>query len=425
MTGVAVGGVGLALGLGLFYMGQGRTDFEENVQLTTDFGMITGLRKGSRVQVAGVDIGGVTSIDFYEATYQCDPMAEDYGRSGQGRRDDCDPQLFCSPEGSCARLERWGSEDDHPLCINDAECGMEAVCVTRPFRRRYARAYWAGGDNVCARFLKTHNRVRVTMSIGADKLSLIRETSRAKVSSNSVLGDQLIEITRGSGTPVSPGGRVQSLPSFYEDLENVRDRVEIMLVKADRGLGAISDVFGDLNDERVIAKMKDRIASLNEATSDVAEARGSIGGLFGDQALEDLGGALQTSNKTATEVDSVMRKANVHLAEINRELQPKIDDARQTMAGMRGKLTDIRDPEANHDMARLLYDESGHKLAEVRGDVREVAETVTDIDGGKGALGQLVNANVIWDETLKILGFTGRSDSFRAAVREALERSER
>ena len=111
------------------------------------------------------------------------------------------------------------------------------------------------------------------MAINRDKFALVGEDSRAKVASNSVLGDQLVEITRGSGSPLPAGGRVQSMPSIYEDLENVRARVEVMSTKVEKGLGAISDVFNELNDERVIAEIKDTIASINEATSEVAEAR--------------------------------------------------------------------------------------------------------------------------------------------------------
>lgn len=426
MLGLIVSAAMIVVGLALFYVSQGRTSFEEPVDLTTDFGTITGLRKGSLVQVAGVVIGKVSSIDFYEATYDCDPMNEDHGRAGEGRRDDCDPQLFCSPEGSCARLERWISEGaEHAPCLTDAECGLDAVCVTKPFRRRYPRVYWAGEDKVCARFSKTHNRVRVTMSVAADKLPLICEDSRAKVSSNSMLGDQLIEITRGSGTPLQPGGRVQSLPSFYEDLDNIRDRVEVMSEKADKGLAAVSDVFGDMNDERVIAEMKDTIASLNEATTEVAEAKGSIGGLFSDAPLTDLDAALASTNETATEVNQFLRKANGRVGEINQEIQPKIDDARQTMADMRGKLSDIRDPNSTHKAAKLLYDESGEKLGEVEQKIRDVAGAAADIDGGKGGLGALVNGNQMWDEIVKFFEVTGRPDGLRSLVRQGLEQSEK
>jgi hypothetical protein len=201
--GLVMSGLGLASLVAMFYVGQGITSFEKKVKISTDFSTITGLRPGSIVQVAGVVIGDVYSIDFYDTSYDCDPMVEDYGRSGDGRRDDCEPQLFCSPEGNCARVERWISDvAAHAPCVTHADCGQGSVCVTKPFRRRNVGVYWAGEDNLCARFSTTHNRVRVTMEVTEDKLSLLAEDSRAKVSTNSMLGDQLVEITRGSGTPL-------------------------------------------------------------------------------------------------------------------------------------------------------------------------------------------------------------------------------
>jgi ABC-type transporter Mla subunit MlaD len=53
-----------------------------------DFRTTTGLRPGSPVQLAGLEVGHVERTDFVWVQYQCDPLTEDVGalRSRPNRR---------------------------------------------------------------------------------------------------------------------------------------------------------------------------------------------------------------------------------------------------------------------------------------------------------------------------------------------------
>ena len=86
-------------------IGQSEGTWETKADLHSDFRTTSGLRKGSSVLLAGVEVGKVRSIDFVVREYACDPLTEDLGRHGAGRTDDCDEFLFCAPEGLCADLE--------------------------------------------------------------------------------------------------------------------------------------------------------------------------------------------------------------------------------------------------------------------------------------------------------------------------------
>ena len=113
------------------------------------------------MQLAGVEIGTVDAINFVNRRYECDPLTEDLGRWDGGRTDNCDSFLFCSPNSLCAELEPYASKGVHAPCIASDDCQPEEVCVTKEFRRRARRVFWAGPHGVCARFSEEHRRVEV------------------------------------------------------------------------------------------------------------------------------------------------------------------------------------------------------------------------------------------------------------------------
>ena len=92
---------------------------------------MSGLRSGSLVQIEGMEIGAVEGRDLVTIAYPCHPDTEDRGRFGAGRTDDCDPTLFCAPEGKCAELEAYSfNKELHSPCEDTSQCGDGEVCVT-------------------------------------------------------------------------------------------------------------------------------------------------------------------------------------------------------------------------------------------------------------------------------------------------------
>ena len=62
---------------------------------------------------AGKTIGKVVDVEFITNRYPCSPETEDFGFQYQGRTDDCEPWMFCAPngpnphEGVCSELEEY------------------------------------------------------------------------------------------------------------------------------------------------------------------------------------------------------------------------------------------------------------------------------------------------------------------------------
>lgn len=422
VVGAFVTGFLVLAGVSLFIIGQSEGSWKSKTEIYTDFSTITGLREGSPVQLAGVEIGKVSRIDFVRTRYECSPGSEDLGRYGQGRTDDCDPFLFCAPEGLCAELEPWASKELHNPCTGNDQCAESEICVTKHFRRRYARVYWSGWDGVCARYMTEHNRVRVFLRIFADKLELIRTDSRATVASNSVLGDQLVNITQGRRGPIPPGGRIASTPSLYEDIQMFRERIEAMTGKVDTSLSGIANLFSELNDERVISNIKGMIANLERVTRQVADGDGLVGALFNDpQYRKDFAVTLRHLRDTAGGVDRFVDRANGTLAKADSNLQPLIDDVRLTMEHLRGVLADLRDPKNKSVASKLLYDEQGTLMADIEATIGHLESVAAKLDKGQGSLGKLVNDPTAHDDVVKLLENVERNRTLKRLLRYLMD----
>ncbi|MBA3549675.1 MAG: MCE family protein, partial [Nannocystis sp.] len=238
IVGAFVIGMGALLVLSIFVIGQGKGTWKEKAEIAADFRQVSGLKKGSPVQLEGIEIGVVQDREFVEIEYPCNPLTEDRGRFGQGRTDDCDRTMFCAPEGKCAELEPYSfNKDLHPPCEEDAQCREDEVCVTTDFRRRYRRVSWTGNTGVCDGYTTNHKRIRVTLSVFMDSLKHIRDDSRATVSQNGLLGDQLVQISVGRGMQIEAGGRIQTTPALLEELDNVKERLDGVFSKVEETIG--------------------------------------------------------------------------------------------------------------------------------------------------------------------------------------------
>src|SRR5690606_29380338 len=148
---------------------QGKGTGKEKAQIAADVRQVSGRKKGSPVQLEGIEIGVVQDREFVEIEDPCNPLTETRGRIGQGRTDDCDDTMISGNEGKCAELEAYSfNEDLHPPCEEDEQCREDEVCVTTDFRRRYRRVSWTGNTGVCDGYTTNHKRIRVTLSVFLD-----------------------------------------------------------------------------------------------------------------------------------------------------------------------------------------------------------------------------------------------------------------
>jgi ABC-type transporter Mla subunit MlaD len=430
ITGVVVFVAMIALFIVLFSINESAAMFEERATVRADFRTITGLRPGSPVQLAGVKIGKVASIDFVSVEYACIPLTEDVGRFGEGRTDDCDRTLFCAPSGQCAGLEHFSEDAQYAGCLESTDCAADEICYTSDFRRRESRVVWAGPQNVCVRFDAHHSRVRVELEVFANTLQLIRRDSVAMIASNSVLGDQLVSISPGVGEPLGEDLRVLSRPSLSEDIEQLRERLDRITRRLDSSMTAISQVLDQLNDPRVIGALKGTLEHLEAITGEIATQRGLVGALIGSEEMrDDIGVTLAELRSSAQGFEQIVGTANHVLLTTNANIEPifaEVGTAGRTLGRL---LADLQDPSNRSLGAAMIFDEDGEMaedLEQVVSDLEEISHALASVSGaierGDGTVGKLLDDPKLGNDVRRLLGNLQRSKVLKSLLLFVLEK---
>jgi len=404
LLGLAVVFLGMLAFGGLLALNRRDGAWSEQAEVVTDFRTITGLRKDSPVLLAGVEVGRVKAIDFVTRRYPCDPSTEDVGRHGSGRTNVCDEVLFCAPTELCAELESYLAKGIHGPCLTNADCAESEICITDEFRKRAKGVYWGGPEGLCARYTTEHRRVEVTMILPADRLAVIGATSIAAVGSAGVLGDQQINITPGAGELTGDPLRIQSEPSFTEQIAEFRLRFDRLADKVDGSLSGISSTFAELNDARTVEAVRDTLVKVQGTTDDIRHGRGNIGALLNNpEYRRDFTAALTKARESATFVDGIVKEANAELAKVDRETEPRVAELRKKVGDIRTKL-DALDPSTGSTTAKLLRDPSGELLARVqtslvnlRTAARIFVGAANKIERGEGTIGALLSDSKLYD----------------------------
>jgi ABC-type transporter Mla subunit MlaD len=424
--------VAVAVFFALFFFRRASLMLESRTTVRADFRMISGLRAGSPVQLAGVQVGHVERTDFVKVNYECDPLSEDMGRYGAGRTNNCDDFMFCAPNRRCAELEPFAGKGEHPRCDTSEECSAEEVCVRGEFRRHAPRVFWSGPLGVCARFITDHWRTRVVMNIhgSEETMDLIRNDSRAMIAANSVLGDQLVNISPGQGDPLDEDGHIQTRTSLFEDIERLRLRIESATRNADDSLLAFVTLINELREERFLNALKGTIDNIEIITYDVAFGEGLVGAMMNSQSYrQDVGQTVTALRRTGEGLDVAATRANHILDKVDRNAGPLLDDAGTTLEAIDGLLTDLEDPSNRSLGAKLLRDSDGQLAEDLEAVIKNTAEisrsikSITEsVDNGDGTLGKLINDPTLRHDIGKLLGNIATRDGLRAIVIWYLER---
>ena len=412
----------------------------ERVSVYADFRTIAGLREGSPVQLAGVDVGGVEAVNFVEVRYQCDPLSEDLGRYGHGRTDSCDQDLFCSPQGYCADLEDYAGKGNHDRCDSTSDCGQDEICFTGAVRNRETHLMWSGPRGVCARYNVDHIRSRVKMRVPADIVQLIRGDSRAVIAANSVLGDQKVNISAGRGDELCPltredlpeytydacltNMRVQARPSLNEDIDRFRRRVDSFMQHADHSIVAVMGLIDELQSEETMGGIRGTANNLAVISHTLAYGEGLVPALLHSQEYrKDIGGTLGAFHRTSFGLQRAAGQANDVLDTLDRNVEPFLGDTEKTLESVNGLFTDLDSPKNKSVVAKLLRDDTGDITrdldlifahgADLSGDLASISEAIED---GKGTLGKLTKDDAVAVQLRHLLGYLSDHRVMKAVV---------
>jgi ABC-type transporter Mla subunit MlaD len=404
---------------GTFVFGGNSNKWKETVQISADFRQVSGLLAGSPVQLEGIQIGTVVDREFIEIEYDCDPVHEDRGRFEKSRTDDCDRTMFCAASGKCAELEPYSfNKDLYPPCDVDAQCRDGEVCITTEFRRRYRGVMWAGGNGVCNSYTTSDKRVRVTLAIYEDSLVHLREDSRAVITQNGVLGDQLVQVSMGHGRQIEAGGHIQTTPAFSETIEGAKDRFEVGFGKVEDAMGGVAELAKAMGDPETVRNVEAALVNANEVTRRTAEGGGTIGRLLNDETLtKDFNASLRSARNSTFKVNSFVGDAKDSLNDFDASMQPLVDDGRKAMADIHNNVKDVRDPRSDSALAGLIYDPEGKNYKHVETMVSDIKKISASVEKGEGGFGRLVKDPKVYDDASVLFQDIGDMFAVKTLVR--------
>jgi len=410
--------------LGVFIYNQGAARWKDKIKITADFRQVSGLRVGSPVQLEGIEIGAVTDRQFIAIEYPCDYETEDRGRFGHGRTDNCDGPMFCAPEGKCAELEPYTfNKALYPHCEENAQCQEHELCITADFRRRYRGVLWTGSTGVCDSYITDHKRIRVELSLHADKFIHVRDDSRAVISQNGVLGDQLVQLSMGRGKQMLPDGRVQTIPATIEQLDGVKERAEGLFGKVEDTIGGIAELAKAMGDPKTVKNVQGLLANANETTRRTAEGKGTFGALLNDESYaRDFTSTLRGVRASAEEVNGLMNRTENTMRKFDEDLPPAVDKGRKAMASISDTLAAVRNPESTSPLPALLYDPEGGMAKDVADSFAGARRLSDGLLTGDGTLGRFLTDPKGYDDLVRFFQGFQRDAKIQFLIRWALAR---
>lgn len=277
--------------------------------------------------------------------------------------------------------------------------------------------------------------VYVELDVVKAEAERIRKDSIARVAAKGLLGDKMIEISKGkSPEAVPPGGEILS-----EEPTDLMGIAQGMTSKADAALGNISKMSESLADERLHQDLRGSVSSMNKLLKDVAEGEGYPKKFLTDKeeaerisrTLQNLDRASSELALTLAEVRGVVTRVKsgpgfAHEMIYGDGPQKEIAQFGAAAGEVATTLKGIRESDSfAHD---VLYGGKGNgaeALANVTAMTADLRAIVADVRKGKGTVGALLVDPSIYEDVKAIVGNVSRNDILRALVRYSIKHDEK
>lgn len=276
--------------------------------------------------------------------------------------------------------------------------------------------------------------IYVKLSIVSTEADRIKKDSVVHVAAKGLLGDKMLEITRGVGAPAD---RTKPLPS--EEPSDMFGAVGDIANEARGTMQDVRRVTQSLANEQLQADLRGSVASLNRVMNQLAEGDGYPHKLLTDKAEADritrmIENIDRTAAEAATTLAEVRQVANrvrsgpgfahdvIYGDAASKDLAAfgfAADEAGKALKGIRESDSFIHD---------ALYGGKGSgakaidNVVAITDDLRVIT---AGIRAGKGTIGALLVDPSVYEDMKVVLGNVERNDVLRALVRYSIKQDER
>jgi len=277
--------------------------------------------------------------------------------------------------------------------------------------------------------------VYVTLDIVKSEAGRIKKDSVARIVSKGLLGDKMMEITKGSSAEhVPPGGDIPG-----EEPSDMFGKVGDMATKADAALSNIEKFSESLADDQLHKDLRDGIHSLNVVLTHAAEGDGYINRILTDKREADrISRTLDSVEHATAELNATLRSVRgvtsrveqgpgfAHDVIYGQGPQKQIEQFGNAAGELATTLKGIRESDSlAHDFVYGGKGDGAEALANVTAITADVRAIVSNMRAGKGTIGGLLVDPSIYEDMKTVLGNVQRNDVLRALVRYSIKQDEK
>ncbi len=280
----------------------------------------------------------------------------------------------------------------------------------------------------------SEGKIHVRFGVRDDAKHLLREGSVASVASKGMLGDQLLEVTVGTGKPLPAGATVPTsetaaLSKYVKQAGRVLTAAEVTA----HNIRAATEALGD---PQFGADIRNATRDLARILNMIAEGRGPLYRLVNDKkmanSLARTAGNLETASEQlastlgdAKALTRQVRKGDglAHDLLYGEEGKKMLRDLANASSQLAAIIADIRTNDST--VHRLLYsDDAKELLANLTAMSANLKQVAQEVRAGRGTLGGLVSDPSLYEDLKRLVGDLRRNEILRALVRYSIKQDE-
>jgi phospholipid/cholesterol/gamma-HCH transport system substrate-binding protein len=277
--------------------------------------------------------------------------------------------------------------------------------------------------------------VYVSLDIVESEARRIRTDSKVRIVNKGLLGDKMVEITKGqASTMVAPGGEISA-----EEPDDMLAKATGMAEKADVVMDNLKDISKNFADERLHKDLRESVAALNKVLHQVSDGEGYPQRLLTDKDEADrISRTVASMEQVSTELTTTLRETNAIIRRIQRgpgfahdviygegpkkEVEKFGNAAEEVALTLKG----IRESDSFvHDALYGGKGDGAEALANVTALTGDLRAIVADMRSGKGTVGALLVDPSVYEDLKAVLGNVERNDVLRALVRYSIKQDEK
>jgi phospholipid/cholesterol/gamma-HCH transport system substrate-binding protein len=277
--------------------------------------------------------------------------------------------------------------------------------------------------------------VYVSMNIVAKEAGRIRKDSAVKIATKGLLGDKMLELSKGeSADALPPGSEITA-----EEPKDMFGAVGEMAGKAGSALSNIERASASLADEQLHKDLRAAVSSMNQILGDVAEGDGYAHRLLASQEeAERISRTVTNLERASAELALTLRDVRAVVTRVQagpgfahdviygdgprKEIGQFGAAAEEVATTLRG----VRESDSlAHDFLYGGKGDGAEALSNVTAITADLRGIVRDVRAGKGTVGALLVDPSIYEDLKVLLGNVQRNDVLRALVRYSIKQDEK